>query len=111
VLPVAVLLGATLAPIASAQSPSPEDLLQMSFEDLLEVKIRSAGKREEEVRDIPASVTILTREDIERYGWTTFEELLRNVPGFFVLDNIEDRFIGTRGTVGGGVQFLVNGIP
>ena len=110
-LPVAVLLGAALAPIASAQSPSPDDLLQMSFEDLLEVKIRSAGKREEEVRDIPASVTILTREDIERYGWTTFEELLRNVPGFFVLDNIEDRFIGTRGTVGGGVQFLVNGIP
>jgi outer membrane receptor protein involved in Fe transport len=110
-LSVAVLLGATLAPIASAQSPSPEDLLQMSFEDLLEVKIRSAGKREEEVRDIPASVTILTREDVERYGWTTFEELLRNVPGFYVLDNIEDRFIGTRGTVGGGVQFLVNGIP
>jgi len=110
-LPVAVLLGATLAPIASAQSPSPEDLLQMSFEDLLEVKIRSAGKREEEIRDIPASVTILTREDIERYGWTTFEELLRNVPGFYLLDNIEDRFIGTRGTVGGGVQFLVNGIP
>ena len=52
------------------------------------MKIRSAGKREEVIRDIPASVTILTREDIDRYGWATLEELLRNVPGFFVLDNI-----------------------
>ncbi len=43
-------------------------------------------------------------------GAVIFEELLRNVPGFFILDNTEERFIGTRGTVGGGVQFLVNGI-
>lgn len=110
-LTVAVLLGAALAPIAGAQSPSPEDLLQMSFEDLLEVKIRSAGKREEEIRDIPASVTVVTREEIERYGWIAFEELLRNIPAFYLLDNIEDRFIGTRGAVGGGVQLLVNSVP
>ncbi len=83
----------------------------MPFHDVLAVRIRSAGKREEQIRDIPASVTIVTREDITRYGWVTFEDLLRNVPGFFLLDNTEDRFIGTRGAVGGGVQILVNGIP
>jgi outer membrane receptor for ferrienterochelin and colicin len=82
----------------------------LPFEDLLQVEIRSAGKREEQIREIPASVTILTREDIARYGWITFEELLRNVPGFYLLDNTEDRFIGIRGAVGGGVQLLVNGI-
>jgi outer membrane receptor protein involved in Fe transport len=86
------------------------DLLDLPFEELLQVEIRSAGKREEEIRDIPASVTIVTREEIERYGWLTFEEVLRNAPGFFILDNIEERFIGTRGAVGGGVQFLVNGV-
>jgi outer membrane receptor protein involved in Fe transport len=100
-----VLLAA--APAAGAQ---PDGLLDLPFEDLLQVEIRSAGKREEQIRDIPASVTILTRQEIERYGWVTFEELLRNVPGLFLLDNLEDRFIGIRGTVGGGVQFLVNGI-
>jgi outer membrane receptor protein involved in Fe transport len=41
----------------------------------------------------------------------TFEELLRNVPGFFILDTTEERLIGNRGTVGGGVQLLVNGVP
>jgi outer membrane receptor for ferrienterochelin and colicin len=75
------------------------------------VRIESAGKREEQIRDIPASVTLITRDEIARYGWVTFEELLRNVPGFYLLDNTEDRFIGTRGTAFGGVQVLVNGIP
>jgi len=111
VLPALALLCAGLVGGAHAGTRYPDDLLELPFEDLLEVKIRAAGKREEAIRDIPASVTILTREDIERYGWVTFEDLLRNVPGFFLVDNIEDRFIGTRGTVGGGVQFLVNGIP
>ena len=55
-------------------------------------------------------LTIVTRDEIARYGWQTLEDLLRHVPGFFLLDNTEDRFIGTRGAVGGGVQFLVNGI-
>jgi outer membrane receptor protein involved in Fe transport len=96
---------------ASGQSEPSGDLLDMPFEDLLNVEIRSAGKREEELRNIPASVTIVTHDDIERYGWVTFEELLRNVPGFYLLDTTEDRLVGTRGAVGGGVQFLVNGIP
>lgn len=88
-----------------------DTLLDLPFEDLLQVEIRSAGKREEQIRDIPASVTILTREDIQRYGWVTFEELLRNVPGFFMLDDIGERYLGSRGVVGGGVQLLVNGVP
>jgi outer membrane receptor protein involved in Fe transport len=98
-------------PTALAARPQGPDLLELPFEELLEVEIRSAGKRDEEIRDIPASVTILTREEIARYGWITFEELLRNVPGFYLLDNTEDRFIGTRGAVGGGVQLLLNGTP
>jgi outer membrane receptor protein involved in Fe transport len=83
----------------------------LPFQEVLNVRIESAGKREEQIRDIPASVTLITRDEIARYGWATFEELLRNVPGFYLLDNTEDRFIGTRGTAFGGVQVLVNGIP
>ncbi|NEX22048.1 TonB-dependent receptor [Thiorhodococcus mannitoliphagus] len=88
-----------------------DELLDLPFDDLLQVEVASAGKRDEQIRNIPASVSILTREEIARYGYVTLEDLLRNVPGFFILDNTEDRFIGNRGTVGGGVQFLVNGIP
>lgn len=102
------LLLALAAPLAATAAP--DELLELPFADLLQVRISAAGKREERIRDIPASVTIVTREEIERDGWLTLEELLRHVPGFFILDNTEERFIGNRGAVGGGVQFLVNGI-
>jgi len=105
---VPLLAGLLGAPTAEAQNLN--NLLDLPFEDLLAVEIRSAGKREEQIRDIPASVTIITRNEIARFGWPTLEALLRNVPGFYLLDNTEERFIGTRGAVGGGVQFLVNGI-
>jgi len=103
------LLGLSLTPAGTGAQVA-DDLLQLPFEDLLQVEIRSAGKRAEQIRDIPASVTIVTRDEIARYGWQTLEQVLRNVPGFYLLDNTEERFIGTRGAVGGGVQFLVNGI-
>ena len=108
-LSFAVLVCGVLLPAARAQADA--GLLDLPLEDLLAVEVRAAGKRDEQIRDIPASVTILTRAEIQRYGWVTFEELLRNVPGFFILDTTEERLIGNRGTVGGGVQLLVNGVP
>ncbi|NEX16870.1 MAG: hypothetical protein C1943_09640 [Halochromatium sp.] len=105
-----VLLASPSGGSFARQPPPIEDLLELPFDALLQVQIDSAGKRGEALRDIPASVTIVTREEIASYGWITFEQVLRNVPGFFILSNIEDRFIGTRGIVGGGLQFLVNGI-
>jgi len=106
-----VLSGGLLAaPGALATAPD-SPLLDLSFEDLLQFEISSAGKREEQLRDIPASVTILTRKEIERYGWVTFEELLANVPGLFIHNSLYDRRIGSRGTLGGAMQLLVNGVP
>jgi outer membrane receptor protein involved in Fe transport len=102
--------GAAHATAAETPASNVGELLDLPFEDLLQVQIRSAGKRAEQIRDIPASVTIVTRDEIARYGWQSLEQVLRSVPGFFVLDNTEERFIGTRGAVGGGVQFLVNGV-
>lgn len=106
-------IGQFFPAICLAAGPAAGDttLLDTPFEDLLDVTIESAGKRPEQIRDIPASVTILTREDIARYGYVTLEELLKNVPGFFILDDIGEKYIGTRGAAGGGVQFLVNGVP
>jgi hypothetical protein len=49
---VALLVAAT--PAWSA--PSANDMLDLPLEDLLQVEIRSAGKREQQLRDIPASV-------------------------------------------------------
>ena len=58
-----------------------QDLLEMSLEDLLDIEITTAGKQVEKISDIPASVILITRKEIETYGYTSLEEILQNVPG------------------------------
>lgn len=86
-------------------------LLAMSLDELANVPVKSASKFEQTLEDIPASISLLTREDIRNYGHTTLVEVLRNMPGLFLEENTRDVFLGTRGSIGGGIQLLVNGIP
>lgn len=63
-------------------------------------KIITASRTEEESGESPATVTVLTHEDISRLGVTTLEELLNYVPGFQVTRDVEqgNAFrIGVRG--------------
>ena len=101
-----------LSLISPIGSSAPEDRYpDYSLDELMGLEISSASKRPETVADIPASVTIITRRDLERMGYASLDEVLRNVPGLYLLDNYEDQLIGVRGGIGGGIQFLVNGVP
>ncbi len=57
---------------------------EMSLEDLMEVEVFSASKREEPLFVSPAAVYVLTAEDIYRSGATSIPEALRGVPGIEV---------------------------
>lgn len=83
-------------PLFSQQSSS-EKLRDMSLEDLLNVQVSTAGRRQEKVSAVPASVVILTRTDIERYGFQTLEEVLQNIPGLYLIDDYLNRNFGVRG--------------
>src|SRR5574337_1968956 len=48
----------------------------------LEPVVVSASRVEQRLRDVPANVTVITREDIERSPARTVDDLLRQVPGF-----------------------------
>jgi outer membrane cobalamin receptor len=48
----------------------------------LEPVVVSASRVEQRLRDVPANVTVLTREDIEQSPARTVDDLLRQVPGF-----------------------------
>ena len=76
-----MMLAATPPQPASAQSSSAPDLASASLEELLNVRITSAGRREQRATDAAAAVFVLTSEDIRRSGMTTVPELLRLVPG------------------------------
>lgn len=90
---------------------SQTDLFDLPLSELLGVEISSATKRPNQIRNIPASITIVSREEIETFGYVTLTDLLKNIPGLYLFDSTADIKVGSRGIEGGGIQFLVNGIP
>ncbi len=93
-----------------------EKLFKMSLQELMNVKIDTAGKTPERIGDIPASVVLITREDIETYGYRTLTEILENIPGLFGIDDFGDTGsnFGVRGFWSGvandNMIILVNGV-
>lgn len=81
--PVAALLGMALAgnaSIASAQTRA-TDLVAITLEDLLNIKITSASRKEQRADDVAAAVYVITQDEIRRSGMRTLPELFRLVPG------------------------------
>lgn len=92
-----------------------EDVADISLEDLLNVEITTAGRRAERIADIPASVVVISRKDIETYGYQSLSEILRNIPGLsFTNDLFSDKF-AVRGfwteRDNGNVIILVDDVP
>lgn len=50
----------------------PRDLLRVSLEDLLNIQITSANRKEQRAGEVPAAVFVLTQDDIRRSGWSGF---------------------------------------
>jgi iron complex outermembrane receptor protein len=59
----------------------PADLATATLEDLMNIEITSASRKEQRLGDVPAAVYVITQDDIRRSGMTTVPELLRLVPG------------------------------
>jgi len=104
--PIAIALVAALSVLlnptpALAQDSRPgKNLTDMSLEELMSVRIDSvygASGFKQKVTEAPASVTIITAEDIQRYGYRTLADLLRNVPGFYVNYDRNYSYVGVRG--------------
>lgn len=94
----------------------PSELFKMSLKELLNVKITTANRTPEKISDIPASVVLITREEIEAYGYKTLGEILENIPGLYNIDDYGDygANFGVRGFWSGvpndNIIILVNGV-
>ncbi len=59
-----------------------EALFNMSLDDLMNVKIVSASKIQQQIKDAAATVHVVTAEQIKERGYFTLEESLSDLPGF-----------------------------
>ena len=69
---------------AQEQQPAEEDLFTLSLEELMNVPINSASKKDETLFDAPLSSYTITRSEIEKAGSTSIMEALKLAPGVIV---------------------------
>lgn len=99
---ISVLLLATLPRAARAQeadSSSTEDDLDLV--KLLNVQVSTATKTNESIDDAPAVITVVTRDDIHRWGYRNVAEVLNHCVGFYSVDDHIQPNVAVRGVTGG----------
>src|SRR6185295_15829720 len=93
----ALAMLAAFASILQGQESAP-DLTTVSLESLMNMKVSSVSRRDEELRSSAAAIHVITQEDIRRSGATDIADLLRMVPGMDVARKDSSTWaISTRG--------------
>jgi iron complex outermembrane receptor protein len=92
----AICLAATTA---RAQTQAP-DLSTLTLEELSTLKVEvvsSASKFAQEVTQAPASISIVTAEEMRRLGHRTLKDVLDSVRGLYTSDDRNYSYVGVRG--------------
>lgn len=88
------------ATVDEASARGLEDLTALSLEDLMDVEIatvRSASGYEQRLEQAPASVTVVTADEIRKHGHRTLTDILQSIPGLYLSYDRNYRYLGVRG--------------
>lgn len=82
-LPGSCILAGTMS-AAIAQKTPPQQLLELSIEELSNIQVTSASRRPEPLSEAASAIFVITANDIRRSGATSIPEALRLAPGLHV---------------------------
>jgi iron complex outermembrane receptor protein len=83
------------------KSDGAEAVDDLDLVKLLNVEVSSATKTAESLDDAPAVITVVTHDDIVRWGYRTVAEVLQHTVGFYLVDDQILPNAGVRGMTGG----------
>jgi len=99
---ISVLLFSTVPQAVHAQETDGSDTTDdLDLVKLLNVQVSTATKTSESVDDAPAVITVVTRDDIHRWGYRNVAEVLNHCVGFYSIDDHIQPNVGVRGVTGG----------
>lgn len=79
--------------------------------ELNEIKVVSASGFEQSIADAPATMTVITSEELQKKSYNDVTDALKNVPGVFVDGGGSQQTVLMRGLSSGYTLFLVDGKP
>ena len=80
-----------------AAATKTQEYLRLGLEELMNIEVYGASQHIQKVSEAPASVTIITADEIKKYGYRTLADILQSVPGFYVTNDRSYSYIGVRG--------------
>ena len=83
--------------VAASDVPDHEEEVseEILFQDI--ASVYSASKYEQKVTEAPARISIVTADEIQRYGYRTLADILNSLPGFYTTNDRNYGYTGVRG--------------
>ena len=114
---LAISLGTLSGLVVTSQTTRAEewntDLFNYSLEELENIPVVTASKRIQKLAEAPATIYVITEEDIKQYGYRDLKDVLQNLPGVEYANAHSNLQGGQRGFAENWSQtkLLINGRP
>ena len=95
-----LLFRSAFTTVAAETPTATGSLPDLSLEQLINIKVESvtgASRYEQKVTEAPSSVSIITADEIKKFGYRTMSDVLRGVRGLYVSDDRNYQYLGVRG--------------
>lgn len=100
ILLLTLLLTVCLAGASEPNDDLQRDIKDLGLEELMNIEVAtvySASKYEQKVTEAPSSVSIVTADEIKKYGYRTLSDILRSLRSFNVTYDRNYSYLGVRG--------------
>lgn len=111
-----LLLTALYAHASKAQPDTPPDFFDLPLDQLVSIAVTSVSKREEALDTAPATVLVITQDDIRARGYRSLVDVFDDLPGMDISKPYGDVYIspiwrGLRKDIGTPFLILIDGVP